>query len=134
MRYLRMLTNAVAGGALAATYLVVLVLQLNPQVPIVSLTALRWFVALVAFYGLYRDRRALSRRARARTSSRARPLASGLAERAAAGVAAAVGAAMAGGASRGRISRSFRAVLGAMRGRAHAAGRGGDERCAGARC
>src|SRR6185436_4815378 len=53
MRYVRMLTNAAAGGALAATYLVVLVLQINPQVPTVSLTTWRWFVALVTFYGLY---------------------------------------------------------------------------------
>ena len=30
MRYLRMLTNAVAGGVLVAAYLAVLVLQLNP--------------------------------------------------------------------------------------------------------
>jgi hypothetical protein len=53
MRYLRMLTNAIAGGVIAATYLVVLVLQLNPHVPVVSMTALRWFVALLAFYGPY---------------------------------------------------------------------------------
>jgi hypothetical protein len=53
MRYLRMLLNAVAGGVLGATYLVVLVLQLNPQVPIASVTVVRWFVKLVAFYGLY---------------------------------------------------------------------------------
>ena len=53
MRYLRMLTNAIAGGVLVALYLVVLVLQLNPQVPIVSMTALRWFGALLAFYGPY---------------------------------------------------------------------------------
>jgi predicted AlkP superfamily phosphohydrolase/phosphomutase len=53
MRYLRMLTNAIAGGVLGATYLAVLVLQLNPQVPIVSITAARWFITLIAFYGLY---------------------------------------------------------------------------------
>src|SRR5688572_26436177 len=53
MRYLRMLTNALAGGVLVATYLVVLVLQLNPHVPVVSMTAARWFVALMAFYGPY---------------------------------------------------------------------------------
>ena len=53
MRYLRMLTNAMVGGVLGAAYLAVLVLQLNPQVPIVSITAARWFGALVAFYGLY---------------------------------------------------------------------------------
>ena len=39
-----MLTNAIAGGVLVAMYLVVLVLQLNPQLPVVSMTALAWFV------------------------------------------------------------------------------------------
>ena len=34
-------------------YLTVLVLQLNPHVPVVSTTALRWFVALLALYGPY---------------------------------------------------------------------------------
>src|SRR6185295_2959304 len=53
MRYLRMLLNAMIGGVLGATYLVVLVLQINPQVPTVSMTTVRWFVALVMFYGLY---------------------------------------------------------------------------------
>ena len=48
-----MLTNAIAGGVLVALYLAVLVLQLNPQVPIASATALRWFGALLAFYGPY---------------------------------------------------------------------------------
>jgi hypothetical protein len=48
-----MLTNAVVGGAIGAVYLWVLVLQLNPQVPIVSETALRWLGALLAFYGPY---------------------------------------------------------------------------------
>jgi hypothetical protein len=48
-----MLANAIAGGVLGATYLVVLVLQLNPHVPIASMTVVRWFVTLVAFYGLY---------------------------------------------------------------------------------
>jgi len=53
MRYLRMLTNAIAGGVLVAIYLVILVLQLNPHVPVVSVTAARWFVALLAMYGPY---------------------------------------------------------------------------------
>jgi hypothetical protein len=48
-----MLANAIVGGVLGAAYLAVLVLQLNPQVPIVSMTAARWFVTLIAFYGLY---------------------------------------------------------------------------------
>ena len=53
MRYLRMFTNAIAGGVLAAMYLAVLVLQLNPHVPVVSMTALGWFGALLAMYGPY---------------------------------------------------------------------------------
>jgi len=53
MRYLRMLTNAMVAGVLAAIYLTVLVLQLNPHVPVVSATALRWFGALLAMYGPY---------------------------------------------------------------------------------
>src|SRR5262245_44416733 len=48
-----MLTNAIVGGVLVAIYLVVLVLQLNPHVPVVSATAGRWFVALLAMYGPY---------------------------------------------------------------------------------
>jgi hypothetical protein len=48
-----MLTNAIAGGVLVAAYLAVLVLQLNPQVPADSITAARWFVTLLMFYGLY---------------------------------------------------------------------------------
>jgi hypothetical protein len=53
MRYLRMLSNAILAGLLGAAYLAVLVLQLNPQVPIASATAAHWFATLVAFYGLY---------------------------------------------------------------------------------
>ena len=42
MRYLRMLTNAIAGAVLMAVYVAVLVFQLNPQLPVVSWTALAW--------------------------------------------------------------------------------------------
>ena len=59
MRYLRMFTNAIVGGLLGAAYLAVLVLQLNPQVPIASATAARWFAALLAFYGLYLTSRSM---------------------------------------------------------------------------
>jgi len=48
-----MVTNALVAGFLAAAYLSVLVLQLNPHVPVVSDTALRWFVVLLALYGPY---------------------------------------------------------------------------------
>ncbi len=53
MRYLRMVANAIAAGVLAAVYLTVLLLQINPHVPVVSGTAARWFVALLALYGPY---------------------------------------------------------------------------------
>jgi Type I phosphodiesterase / nucleotide pyrophosphatase len=48
-----MLTNAVAGGLLGAAYLTVLVLQLNPHVPIASSTTLDWARTLAAFYGAH---------------------------------------------------------------------------------
>ena len=53
MRFLRMLTNAVIAGALGAAYLTVLVLQLNPHVPLLSMSVLRWFAALGALYGIH---------------------------------------------------------------------------------
>ena len=53
MRFLRMLTNAVIAGVLGAAYLTVLVLQLNPQVPLASATTWRWFATLGAFYGVH---------------------------------------------------------------------------------
>lgn len=53
MRYLRMFVNALAGGIIGATYLFVLVLQLNPQVALGSATALHWLVRLIGFYGAY---------------------------------------------------------------------------------
>ena len=52
MRFLRLLTNALLAGALSAAYLTILVLQLNPHVPLVSATALRWLLTLAAVYGL----------------------------------------------------------------------------------
>jgi predicted AlkP superfamily phosphohydrolase/phosphomutase len=48
-----MLTNSLLAGALGAAYLTVLVLQLNPQVPLVSATTWRWFATLAALYGLH---------------------------------------------------------------------------------
>ena len=53
MRYLRMLTNALLAGALGASYITVLVLQLNPHVPLLSETTLRWFATLGLFYGVH---------------------------------------------------------------------------------
>jgi Type I phosphodiesterase / nucleotide pyrophosphatase len=48
-----MLTNSLIAGALGAAYLTVLVLQLNPQVPIASDTTWRWFTTLGMLYGLH---------------------------------------------------------------------------------
>ena len=48
-----MVTNALVAGFLAAAYLSVLVLQLNPHVPVASSVALRWFIALLTLYGPY---------------------------------------------------------------------------------
>jgi predicted AlkP superfamily phosphohydrolase/phosphomutase len=53
MRFLRMLTNSVIAGLLGAAYLTVLVLQLNPQVPLASATTWRWFAMLAASYGVH---------------------------------------------------------------------------------
>ena len=52
MRFLRMLTNSLLAGALGAAYLTILVLQLNPQVPLASTTVVRWYATLGAFYGI----------------------------------------------------------------------------------
>jgi hypothetical protein len=53
VRYLRMFTNAVAGGVLVASYIAVLIFQVNPQLPAISTTALGWFGAVIAFYSPY---------------------------------------------------------------------------------
>lgn len=53
MRYLRMLTNSVLGGVLGAAYVTILVLQLNPQVPLVAPGVWRWFITLIVFYGVH---------------------------------------------------------------------------------
>jgi predicted AlkP superfamily phosphohydrolase/phosphomutase len=53
MRFLRMLTNSLLAGALGAAYFTVLVLQLNPQVPLLSASAWRWFVTISLLYGVH---------------------------------------------------------------------------------
>jgi hypothetical protein len=53
MRFLRMFTNSLLAGGLGAAYLTVLVLQLNPHVPLLSGTTWRWFATLAVFYGLH---------------------------------------------------------------------------------
>src|SRR3954463_13398531 len=53
MRFLRMLTNSLLAGALGAAYLTILILQLNPQIPLVSNTTGRWFATLAVSYGVH---------------------------------------------------------------------------------
>jgi predicted AlkP superfamily phosphohydrolase/phosphomutase len=53
MRFLRMLTNSLLAGAFGAAYLTILVLQLNPDVPLLSATTAWWFVTLGTLYGLH---------------------------------------------------------------------------------
>ncbi len=48
-----MLTNALAAGALGAAYVVVLVLQLNPQVRLDAPGLWRWVFTLEVFYGVH---------------------------------------------------------------------------------
>ena len=53
MRFLRMLTNSMLAGALGAAFLTIIVVQLNPQVPLASATPWRWFVTLGLLYGVH---------------------------------------------------------------------------------
>ncbi len=53
MRFLRMLTNSLLAGALGAAFLTVIVLQLNPHVPLASETTWRLLASLVMFYGVH---------------------------------------------------------------------------------
>ena len=48
-----MFTNCLMAGALSAAYLTILVLQLNPHVPLISGTTWRWFLTLGATYGVH---------------------------------------------------------------------------------
>lgn len=48
-----MLTNSLLAGAFGAAYLTVLVLQLNPHMPMVSTSTWRWFSTLGLFYGVH---------------------------------------------------------------------------------
>jgi predicted AlkP superfamily phosphohydrolase/phosphomutase len=53
MRFLRMLTNALLAGAFGAAYLTIIVLQLNPEVPLLSTTPWWWFLTLGMLYGVH---------------------------------------------------------------------------------
>jgi hypothetical protein len=48
-----MLTNSLLAGALGAAYLTIIVLQLNPHVPLVSDTTWRLYAAFGLFYGIH---------------------------------------------------------------------------------
>ena len=48
-----MLTNSLLAGALGAAYLTILVLQLNPHVPLASATPWWWSSTLGLFYGIH---------------------------------------------------------------------------------
>ena len=48
-----MFTNSLLAGGLSAAYLTVLLLQLNPHVPLFSSTTWRWFLTLGVTYGLH---------------------------------------------------------------------------------
>lgn len=48
-----MLTNSLLAGAFGAAYLTILVLQLNPDVPLLSATTGWWFVTLGMLYGVH---------------------------------------------------------------------------------
>jgi hypothetical protein len=53
MQYLRMLTNAILGGALVGAYVTLLVLQLNPGVQLNSLTVVPLVLTWWVFYGIH---------------------------------------------------------------------------------
>ena len=48
-----MLTNSLLAGAFGAAYLTIIVLQLNPEVPLLSATPWWWFVTLGMLYGVH---------------------------------------------------------------------------------
>src|SRR5213592_3203262 len=53
MRFLRLFSNSLIAGAFGAAYLTILLLQLNPEVPLVSRTVWRWYATLGVFYGVH---------------------------------------------------------------------------------
>lgn len=53
MRFLRMLTNSLLAGVFGSAYLTILVLQLNPEVPLASSTTWAWFATFVMIYGVH---------------------------------------------------------------------------------
>ena len=77
MRFLRMLTNSLLAGALGAAFLTIIVLQLNPNVPLVSGTTWRLFVTLGALLRRSPRGAVLSADGRRASSSASTPLSPG---------------------------------------------------------
>lgn len=53
MRYLRLLSNAILAGLIGAAYLEVLLLQINPGLPLNGRVIAEWYVAFAALYGVH---------------------------------------------------------------------------------
>src|SRR5438477_13144329 len=53
MQYVRMLTNSIVAGALVGAYVAVLILQLNPALPLNSEAVIRLVATWWAFYGIH---------------------------------------------------------------------------------
>jgi hypothetical protein len=53
MQYVRMLTNSIVAGALVGAYVTLLVLQLNPAVPLNSFAVVRLVATWWVFYGIH---------------------------------------------------------------------------------
>ena len=53
VRYLRMLSNSIAGAVLVAAYLLVLMLQLNPALPLASSRLGPLALTIVLLYGVH---------------------------------------------------------------------------------
>ncbi|HSL24255.1 MAG TPA: alkaline phosphatase family protein [Vicinamibacterales bacterium] len=53
MRYLRLLSNALIAGLVGAAYLTILLLQLNPHLPVFDRVVIEWYAALSALYGVH---------------------------------------------------------------------------------
>jgi hypothetical protein len=53
VRYLRLLSNAIIAGLIGAAYLTVLVLQLNPYMPLRSSAVAEWYAAIALLYGVH---------------------------------------------------------------------------------
>ena len=53
MQYVRMLTNSIVAAALVGAYVTLLVLQVNPAIPLDSLGVVRLVATWWVFYGIH---------------------------------------------------------------------------------